>query len=340
MFKITNNTSNFDNYNQEPERQLKEAEINRLRNNRQEIVESLLELSTNELKSAYITSLSKKLQSLLNSDIKDQRLTESEADFINKTLEMQKQSTNLPEWEYLPNGWATPGLITKGWDVKTILEIRIQNLSELFKMLESPIPLAKNYSSHNTYMTYAYVLALAAHKKDRISILDWGGGIGDYYIISKSLMPGLEIDYYCKEVPTLCEGGRKLMPDVKFYENEDHCLQSKYDLVLVSSALQYSENWQKVVSQLSVVTKSYLYITRLPIVHETASFVVIQRPYKYGYQTEYMGWFLNRQEFLQYVLGLNNNLVREFLVEERFSPYGAPEIGECRGFLFSPQTNG
>jgi putative methyltransferase (TIGR04325 family) len=202
---------------------------------------------------------------------------------------------------------------------------------------EASLPTNNDYAAHNTMMVYAYVIALAARKKDRISLLDWGGGIGHYYIISKVLMPEIEIDYHCKDLPLLCKGGQELLPEAKFHEKEEECFTRVYDLVLASSSLHYSEDWQRVVQRLASVTESYLYITRIPVVHRSASFVVVQRPYQYGYQTEYLCWFLNREEFLVQLDSLQMELVREFLIQERPQVHNAPEQGEYRGFLFRPR---
>ena len=68
-----------------------------------------------------------------------------------------------------------------------------------------------------------------------------------------------------------------------------------------------------------------------------ASFVVVQRPYVHGYDTEYPGWFLNRAEFLAAADGLGMRLVREFLIQERPFVPDAPEQADYRGFLFEPR---
>ena len=189
-------------------------------------------------------------------------------------------------------------------------------------------------------MAYAYVLTLAARKKDQISLLDWGGGIGHYCILGRALLPEVEIDYHCKDVPILCQGGRELFPEARFYDDTKTCFKRTYDLVLASSSLQYSEDWTGTVTQLASASRPYLYVTRLPIVHRAASFVVIQRPYQHGYKTEYLSWFLNRQEFLNYMNSLGMDLVREFLIQERPFVHGAPEQGESRGFLFRSRGGG
>lgn len=252
--------------------------------------------------------------------------------------------TEPPEWEYVPDGWRTEDPHIKGWNVESVVETQRAKWPQFLRLMqgskplgiahEAPSPSQNNYAVHNTLMAYAYVLALVARKKDCLSLLDWGGGIGHYYIISKALLPEVEIDYHCKDVPLICQCGRELLPEASFHENEEDCLNRSYDLVLVSGALQYFEDWKRIVKRLASVSASYLYITRLPIVHQVASFVTVQRAYRYGYQTEFMTWFLNREEFLNHTNNLGMEMVREFLIQERPFVPNAPEQCEFRGYLF------
>ncbi len=254
--------------------------------------------------------------------------------------------------EYVPEGWQTKHLQIKGWNVESV-PMRIKANWPLFlHTVESrgpltvahplwnadraPTPGAGDYAWHNTAMAYAYVLALAARRLNRLSLLDWGGGTGHYYILSKALIPDVEFDYHCKDVPLLCQYGRELLPEAIFYEDEEVCLKRSYDLVLASASLQYCHDWKGTVSRLASVSRSYLYVTRIPIVRHAASFVVVQRMYSHGYQTEFLSWFLNREEFLNHMASLQMELVREFLINEWIYAHKAPEDGECRGFLFRP----
>jgi putative methyltransferase (TIGR04325 family) len=173
---------------------------------------------------------------------------------------------------------------------------------------------------------------LAAAKNDGISILDWGGGLGHYCEFSKSLLPSTEIDYHCREVSLLCQAGRKVLPDAHFYD-DDRCLERKYDLVFSSSSLQYCEDWKKALADLASATSDYLYVTRLPIVEHSSSFVVVQRPYTRGYDTEYIGWFINRDEFLDCLKATGVQFVREFHIEPHPPVANAPAPATSRGFL-------
>lgn len=248
-------------------------------------------------------------------------------------------------WEYMPKGWETNDPSIKGWNVERVIQTErdkwpaflrlVEGSSPLGLNHESPEPTNDNLDAHNLIMSYAYVLALTSRMQPRISVLDWGGGLGHYYLIAKSLLKDVEIDYYCYDLPLVCAAGRQLLPEVTFYDQEDLCLKRQYDLVFSSYSLPYSRDWQRTAARLAAMTSSYLYITRLPVVEKSKGFVVVQRPRAVGYGTEYLGWFLNRQEFLDYFSSLGMDLVREFLAADKPLVHRAPDQAISRGFLFS-----
>ena len=103
-----------------------------------------------------------------------------------------------------------------------------------------------------------------------------------------------------------------------------------------SSSLQYAQDWAKLLGQLAEAASGYLYVTRIPVVSNTPSFVVLQRAYSYGYGTEYLGWFFNREELVRVASDAGVDLVREFVLGEGSHVRGAPENAQHRGFLFQP----
>jgi putative methyltransferase (TIGR04325 family) len=191
----------------------------------------------------------------------------------------------------------------------------------------------ENRADHNAMMSYGYVLARAARKKDTVSVLDWGGGAGHYHLYSRALLPEIDVDYHCYDVPSLCRLGQKLLPDAHFHEDTSELCRRRFDLVISSSSLHYFENWREMVRSLAGATREFLYIARLQTIQGAPSFVVIQRPYRAGYKTEYPSWFLNRQEVLTCALESDLELVREFVFAEEWYVRNAPEHGDCRGFL-------
>jgi putative methyltransferase (TIGR04325 family) len=254
------------------------------------------------------------------------------------------------ERECLPEGWsyAETHQVVRGWEVDGICDIYRQKWPEFVSMLEGPGPLGFHHESedlrhdtdlysHNLAMSYGYVLGLTARDKEKISILDFGGGIGHYYLLAKALLPGVDIDYHCRDLSKMTALGKELLPDQQFYDN-DKCFDRKYDLVLAIGSLQYNKNWREVFTRLAGVTTRYLYIARLGVVSHADSFVFIQRPYQKGYNTEFLAWCLNSKDILDCAHESKLVLVREFDYGDCDPIPNAPENHRERGYLFTPQV--
>lgn len=265
---------------------------------------------------------------------------------LSRVRRMRQAGQPVP-FEYCPEGWARRSdPRVKGWDEESVAETQKRLWPGFLHAVQGTGPLGVNHTdfvpdrlnllAHNNIMSFAYALALAAHGKDRVSLLDWGGGVGHYGVFSQALLPGIRVDYFCKEVPALCAAGREVFPEATFFENDEACFARKYDLVLCSGAIQYAEQWRETVRLLASATGGYFYLARVPIVHHVPAFVVVQRPYAAGYETEYVGWFFNREELLECARAAGLVLVRELLMSDRHEIKDAPEQGEYRAFLFRP----
>jgi putative methyltransferase (TIGR04325 family) len=256
----------------------------------------------------------------------------------------------LSEWNYQPGGWRADGLSGGGWNHESVAAAQEKHWPVLVRNLEGTGPLGVSHlpsqmaredcADHNAMMSYGYVLAQAARNKDRLSILDWGGGAGHYYLYSQALLPELALDYHCYEVPSLCRVGRRLLPGVQFHEGADKLAGTQFDLVISSSSLHYFEDWRETARVLAGHTGGFLYVARLQTVNRAPSFVVKQCPRSQGYNTEYLSWFLNRGELIDCAGRLGLELVREFVFGESWMVRRAPEKGECRGFLFRRRRAG
>jgi putative methyltransferase (TIGR04325 family) len=257
-----------------------------------------------------------------------------------RALRDRDGKNHRPEWEYVPEGWRVVDPRIKGWNQATVVETLLRQWPEYVEALRGPAAIRGyygvstgpvSYVAHNVFMTFGYVVALAASKREHLSILDWGGGLGHYYVLAKALLPEVTIDYSCRELPLICEAGRKLLPEVRFFD-DDSCTAQKYDLVLASSVLQYREDWQSALAKMISVA-DYLYLTRLPVVEESPSFVGVQRSYANGYRTEYLGWFFNRRALLDCLEASSMHLIREFHIEPHPDVLNAPAPCNHRGFL-------
>ena len=255
----------------------------------------------------------------------------------------------LPEWQYIPEGWsyADTHPEVRGWNVEAILSVYERKWARFVELARGVGPLGishesdlvndENLADHNIIMSFAYAIALAAHQREKLSFLDWGGGIGHYCVLAQSLLPSVEIEYHCKDVPLMVQRGLELFPDQHFC-SDGACLDREYDFVMASSSLHYERDWKALLGRLSAATARWLFVTRLPVVWSAPSYVFLQRPYKYGYGTEYLAWSFNRDEFLGIASQSGLELVREFVLGERPAITGAPENWQGWGFLFQKEN--
>jgi putative methyltransferase (TIGR04325 family) len=250
----------------------------------------------------------------------------------------------LREWEYAPEGWAADSE-REGWNAEAVLAAYRAKLPVFRRVVAGTDPIAiptsvvvrdsgPDVREQGSHLAFGYALALASRGSDRVSVLDWGGGLGFHFLIARALLPDeVAIDYHCKEVAGLCEAGRELVPEVVFHD-DDSCLERGYDLVFASSSLQYSQDWERVLAGLAGAASPYLLVNRVPVARGQRSFVTRQRGHAYGLRTEYRSWVFDPDELVAAAGRAGADLVRGFLVGYRPHVHGAPAPVETGGFLF------
>ncbi len=229
-----------------------------------------------------------------------------------------------------------------GWEAEGVQDNREQTWQSFRSSLEGTTLLGVSEASlsfpgsvstdvQSLYLTYAYCLGLACHQKRVATVLDWGGSVGNYYLIAKRLFPEIEFQYTCVDLPATCAIGRRLLPEVTFHD--DTSWQSAdYDFVFSSSSLQYLEDWRPTVAALAQSSRRYLCITRMPFVISDSSFVAVQ--HVKDYRTEYPGWILNRDEFVSFVESQGMRLLTQFVDHAGQRIKDALEDNLYMGFLF------
>lgn len=81
-----------------------------------------------------------------------------------------------PTWEYLSDAWPTTEDRSKGYDTKDRIDKLRKNWDSFLAKYKGTKPLgSQDNAEKNLFMTYAYILGLASRKKEKLSILDWGG---------------------------------------------------------------------------------------------------------------------------------------------------------------------
>jgi putative methyltransferase (TIGR04325 family) len=252
------------------------------------------------------------------------------------------------EWEYLPSGWPADEA-TPGWHHERVRAAYEAKLPAVRRAVAGSGPLAFTTSAllplgapslweQNVLLTYAYALALASRATSRISVLDWGGGLGFLGLVGRAyLPPEVELDYHVKELSAIAAAGRELVPEVTFHDS-DSCLDRDYDLVLSTSALQYARDWEDLLAGLCSATRRLLYLGKLPVALPGPSYVFRHRAARYGIDTAFPTWVLGRDPLVAAARSHGLELVREFLVDPGVVISGAPARAAVRGFLFHSGT--
>lgn len=249
-----------------------------------------------------------------------------------------------PEWEFVGNEWPQDDP-RSGWDHPSVAGAMLKNWQAYKDAVEGTGPIALlpwstrelSLYAHNQIMTYAFVLARAGHERQRLKVLDWGGALGHYATVGRALLPDVLLDYTVKERPNLCAIGKKLLPQVLF-DSSDNVLSRRYDLVMAGGSIQFEKNWQASMASLAAAAEHWLFITQVPVIQKARRFVVVQRPFRVGMDTDYISWVFNRDEFLDQIENSGLKLDREFLCSGSSQEYrNAVEASELRGFLFKRQ---
>lgn len=233
---------------------------------------------------------------------------------------------------YAPKGWATPlpaGASSQDYWTTFITRERSACEKLIARVHAGEPVLARDGDEHLKHVTFGDVLALAAGRKQKVTVLDYGGNLGDYYWLGKALVPGVDLEYHCKELPALAEVGRQMSPAVTWH-TDDACLAQPHDLVMFSSSLQYLQEWQDILRRAAQGTRGYLFLSDVPTVREVPAYVVTQR----SAGATNLHFQLNRAEILDTVAGAGLRLVREFDMGAHPPVANAPEQPRCLGWLF------
>ncbi len=245
-------------------------------------------------------------------------------------LEEEVRSNPFPD-PYLDKGLqyskASNGK-NSAWSAASVLQARVDQWNRVQSSLQSDSPIGSTVGDHQVYISFGYVLGLAAQGKPKISILDWGGAFGHFLLYGKRLFPRLNIDYTCKELPLLAEQGRLANREAKFVDNDEAAFSRCYDLVFANSSLQYSDDWVETLIGLVSATSTWLFISRIHLVSNIVSQIYFDR----AYESDVQVWAINRNDFLE--TSRSCGLVKRHEMhtfENLPSPFG--EL-EGRSFLF------
>jgi putative methyltransferase (TIGR04325 family) len=215
--------------------------------------------------------------------------------------------------EYAPQGWETEIKKHSDWDNNNLVDY---NKKEFASNCCKEIPF------------YARMLSVLPPKKV-LSILDFGGGLGHYYQITKIKLLETQINFNCIEMPSMAKIGKLVNPDVHWYTDESYAKKT-YDLVMVNGSLQYMREWQSTLKKLADLASDYMLISRLPVAKNNQRGYVAMQIYN---GAKLLIYIFSHAEILQAFGALGFDIVEEAIVEDPTYVRNAPEQFEVKGWI-------
>ena len=216
----------------------------------------------------------------------------------------------LSDWVYVPEGWRALRPEMKTWNDPDVAEAVERHWPTLMRNLQGPGPLGLSHfpwsvtRDNGGYPQRHDVVRIRAGATSRKKDTHLHAGLGrrrrPLQPYSKALFPELEIDYHCYDVCVIVRGGKKTTARSSLSRPRNGAYRKAVRPGDQQQALHYSKTGRPCCARLTAATGEFLYVARLQvIVIAQPSFVVEQRPYRQGYYTQCLSWFLNRQEFAE-----------------------------------------
>ena len=179
---------------------------------------------------------------------------------------------------------------TSNFEVKHYQKKLTQDFNLSYKNFLKKKLIGVNLTSRSVNLPF---LVSTLNKKNKIKILDFGGGLGISYLYLLQCLPHLKskIEYTIIELNEICEIGKKNNLNINFLKEIP---KKKFDIIFSSSAIQYTEKWKKTLYQLTNLKSKYILLSDV-FLTKNPSFVTLQN----YYSTKIPQWFFNEKIFMQ-----------------------------------------
>ena len=156
-------------------------------------------------------------------------------------------------------------------------------------------------------------------KNKEIKILDYGGSMGSLYFQYRSKIKNNFIWSIIEQKKYVDEGLKNFKEDKLnfFYNIKDYKNLHNVDIVLISSSLQYIENYQEIILKLIDLKPTYILFLRTPYSKKKNDEIYIQKPLKHIYKSTYPSWIFSYDNFLN-IMQKNYLLEKKELSEPKF----------------------
>ncbi|RDX35482.1 methyltransferase, TIGR04325 family [Arcobacter sp. HD9-500m-PIT-SAG03] len=249
-------------------------------------------------------------------------------------------------WEGVYESFSKSPSCGKGYDSNKWIE------SSYKKMKESLSKLNKNEFTNSSIAFNSSPLfiisSLLYAKKKKLKILDFGGGMGISFVELISVLPeSKNLSFTIIDNKKTCEKANNLFKKDSRIEFKDELLpRDKYDIVHISSSLQYIKDWKILIKLLCTeYNAEYFIFNDLPAGNIKKTYATIQN----YYSSKIPYWFFKTEDILNemnkhnYKLIFKSNFLNNILNKYEYMPQMNFEvdyrIGYAKNLIFKSKIS-
>lgn len=156
-----------------------------------------------------------------------------------------------------------------------------------------------------SYPVMAALAKITCIKGGGLSVIDFGGGLGNSYLQFSSFLPQCKpLAWSIIEQPNYVECGKAEFQNEKlrFYYSVEECLNSEQpSVVLFSSVLQYLDTPYSVLEQIIANRIEYLLIDLTPFSQHSEDFLTVQVVRPPIYKADYPCWIFSESRMISFL---------------------------------------
>jgi putative methyltransferase (TIGR04325 family) len=179
-----------------------------------------------------------------------------------------------------------------------------------------------------TWPVTAALMWAAAQSGGHLNVLDYGGALGSSYFQNRAFLTDLpHVRWSVVEQAHYVSAGQEKIQDetLRFYSSIDDCLiDKKPNVVLLSSVLQYLQEPNLILNELTSINAELLIIDRTPFFYSNEPATIkIQSVPSSIYYANYPCWFFNLNEMLKLISNAGYKKLHSFDALDNLSPLAA-----------------
>jgi len=180
-------------------------------------------------------------------------------------------------------------------------------INELLKTVKNDKAIPSVVSYRANLLPFLAAIGAANSKENRISILDFGGGLGSTYIsVAAACANGQVVDYHVVDSKSICQAGKRRFKDnprLHFYDHLPDEIQA-VDIICLSSSIQYIEDWKGLLREITKYDPQYILLADLPA-GDISTYATVQN----HYESKIPHWFFNVTEVIETMTSIDFSLL-------------------------------